>query len=163
MWIFIVIDKCAFIPLKAQWIEVHQNIINWLWTTNQVKKGTIHYKYLFQGKLFKAIFMLPLAYAMFGNKAQGATISSKIIVDIWTSFTSKLTYVMSRVTQRHHLLMAWGLPTFALFNIKMTKHSSIIFSHQCDYPNKYIVKVIIQNLEIAKSFVELESTMGQHN
>jgi hypothetical protein len=47
-----------------------------------VKKRTIHYKYLFQGKLFKAIFMLPLAYAMFGHKSQGATTSSSIIVDI---------------------------------------------------------------------------------
>jgi hypothetical protein len=28
------------------------------------------------------IFMLPLAYAMFGNKSQGATISSKIIAYI---------------------------------------------------------------------------------
>jgi hypothetical protein len=150
VWIFIAIDKCAFIPLKTQWIKIHQNNINWLWTTNQVKKGTIHYKYMFRGKLFKAIFMLPLAYAMFGHKSQGATISSKIIVDIWTSFTSKLTYVMSRVTQRHHLPITWWLTTFALFNIKMTKHSSIIFSHQCDYPNKYMVRVINSKLRNSK-------------
>lgn len=137
-------------PLKTQWIKIHKNIIDWLWTTNQVKKSTTHYKYLFQGKLFKAIFMLPIAYARFGNKSQGATISSKIIADIWTSFTFKLTYGMSRVTQRHHSLIAHGLTTFALFNIKMTKHSSIIFSHQCDYPNKYIVKVINSKLRNSK-------------
>jgi hypothetical protein len=95
--------------------------------------------------------MLPLAYAMFGHKSQGATTSSSIIVDIWTSFTSTLTYVMSRVNQRHHLLIVRGLTTFASFNIKMTKHSSIIFSHQCDYPNEYSVKVINSKLKNSKS------------
>jgi hypothetical protein len=49
-----------------------------------------------------------------------------------------------------YLLIARGLTTFALFNIKMTKHSSIIFSHQCDYPNKYIVKVINSKLRNSK-------------
>jgi hypothetical protein len=34
--------------------------------------------------------------------------------------------------------------------LKWLKHSSIIFSHQCDYPNKYIVKVINSKLRNSK-------------
>ena len=44
-----------------------------------------------------------LAYAMTGHKSQGATISTRVIVDIRNTFASGLTYViLSRTTNRQN-------------------------------------------------------------
>ena len=52
----------------------------------------------------KALFPIVLAYAMTGHKSQGATISIKVIVDIWNAFALGLTYVMlSRTKNRQNL------------------------------------------------------------
>jgi hypothetical protein len=67
-------------------------------------------RYTFNSKFFKSTFPLVLAYAMAGHKCQGATICSKVLVDVRKAFSFGLTYVMlSRVTKRTHLRIAWGL------------------------------------------------------
>jgi ATP-dependent DNA helicase PIF1 len=51
--------------------------------------------------IIKHHFFIVLAYAITGHKAQGATIKSKVNIDIKNSFALGLTYVMlSRVTNR---------------------------------------------------------------
>jgi hypothetical protein len=41
------------------------------------------YKYTFNGKFFKSIFPLVLAYVMTGHKYQGTTICSEVLVDVF--------------------------------------------------------------------------------
>jgi ATP-dependent DNA helicase PIF1 len=66
-----------------------------------VRKKSIQNKYDSQGHFYKASFPLMLAYAITGHKSQGATISSKVMIDIRESFARGSVYVMlSRVTSR---------------------------------------------------------------
>jgi ATP-dependent DNA helicase PIF1 len=60
----------------------------------KVKICTIKFNYTSKGKFYKSTFPLALAYAMTSHKSQGATISSKILVDIQNAFAPQLTYVM---------------------------------------------------------------------
>lgn len=64
----------------------------------------------------KSTFPLSLAYAMTGHKAQGATLSSSVIVHVTDAFCPGLMYViLSRVTQRS-LLKIVGRVTVDMFN-----------------------------------------------
>ncbi len=66
----------------------------------KVKKCTIKLDYISEGRFYKLIFPLALAYVMIGHISQGVTISSKVLVDISNAFALGLTYVMLfRVTK----------------------------------------------------------------
>ncbi len=51
-----------------------------------------------------------MAYAIIGHKAQGATITSKVFIDVRDSFAIGLTYVMlSKVTNHANLMICGNL------------------------------------------------------
>ena len=59
---------------------------------------------------YKSTFSLSLAYAMIGHKCHGATICSKVLVDVHKAFIPGLTYIMlSRVTERRDVKIAHWL------------------------------------------------------
>jgi hypothetical protein len=100
-----VVNLCANNEIKSIKITL---IDHGLQTTFKI--STIHYKYFFQGKFFKAKFPLALRYTMTWPQSQRATIYSKIKVNIHNSFTLRLTYIMlSRVTKMHHLFITHRL------------------------------------------------------
>ena len=73
-------------------------------TQISLKRHNFQHKYTYEQYYYKASFPIVLAYAMTGHKSQGATISTKVIVDIRNAFTPGLTYVMlSRTTNRQNL------------------------------------------------------------
>ncbi len=75
-----------------------------------LKKHTFKHKYTYDGYYYKATFPITLAYAIIGHKSQGATISSKVIIDIKEAFALGFTYVMlSRVTNRKNLKIIGNL------------------------------------------------------
>jgi ATP-dependent exoDNAse (exonuclease V) alpha subunit len=83
-------------------------------TTNSLKKvlkkHTFQKKYTYDGYYYKASFPITLAYATIKHKSQGATISSKVIIDIKEAFALGLTYViLSRVTNRKNLKIIGNL------------------------------------------------------
>jgi hypothetical protein len=58
-------------------------------------------------RYFKATFPLALAYALTGHKAQGATITGRVLLHITNAFSPGLVYVMlSRVLRRDHIALA---------------------------------------------------------
>jgi ATP-dependent exoDNAse (exonuclease V) alpha subunit len=72
----------------------------------KLKKGKTKFNYTYTGKYFKSTFLLALAYAMTGHKAQGATVAAKVIIDIREAFTPGLTYVLlSRVTESKYVML----------------------------------------------------------
>jgi hypothetical protein len=73
----------------------------------KLTRHTIQYKYTFNRKFYKSTVPLALAYAMTGYKCQGATICSKVLVDVRKAFSPGLTNVMfSRLTESRHLKIA---------------------------------------------------------
>jgi ATP-dependent DNA helicase PIF1 len=67
----------------------------------KLKWRTTKFNYTYKGKFFKSTFPLALAYAITGHKAQGATVASKVVIDICDAFTPELTYVLlSRVIEK---------------------------------------------------------------
>jgi ATP-dependent DNA helicase PIF1 len=70
-----------------------------------LKNHSFQHKYTYDGYFYKASFLIVLAYAMTSHKSQGATIATKIIMDIKKYFTQLgLTYVMfSIVTNQNKL------------------------------------------------------------
>jgi hypothetical protein len=66
-----------------------------------LKKHRFEHIYTYDGYYYKKSFPITLAYAIIGHKSQGATISSKVTIDIKEAFALRLTYVMLlRVTNR---------------------------------------------------------------
>jgi len=60
---------------------------------------SIQNKYDYQEQFYKTSFPLMLGHAIIGHKSQGATISSRVMIDIHEYFAQGLVYVMlSRVT-----------------------------------------------------------------
>jgi hypothetical protein len=47
-----------------------------------LKRQTFQYKYTYEAYYYKASFPIILAYLIIGHKAQGATIKSKVLLDI---------------------------------------------------------------------------------
>jgi ATP-dependent exoDNAse (exonuclease V) alpha subunit len=79
-------------------------------TTNSImlkmilKKHTFQHKYTYDGYYYKASFPITLAYAITSHNSQGATINSKVIINIEKAFAPGLTYFMfSKVTNRKNL------------------------------------------------------------
>jgi len=71
-----------------------------------LKRQTFQYKYTYEAYYYKASFPIILAYAIIGHKAQGATIKSKVIIDIKNPFVAYLVYVMlSRVINCSNLII----------------------------------------------------------
>jgi ATP-dependent DNA helicase PIF1 len=69
-----------------------------------LKKHSFQHKYTYDGYFYKASFPIILAYAMTSHKSQGATIATKVIIDIRKKFAHGLTYVMfSIVTIQNNL------------------------------------------------------------
>jgi ATP-dependent DNA helicase PIF1 len=84
-------------------------------TTNFIKmvlkKHTFQHKYTYDGYYYKATFLITSTYAITRHKSQGATISSKVIIDIKEAFAPGLTYVMlSRVTNKKNLKIGNLIP-----------------------------------------------------
>jgi hypothetical protein len=95
----------------------------------KLTRRTIQYKYTFNGKFYKSTFPLALAYAMTGHKCQGATICSKVLVDVRKAFSPGLTYVMlSRVTESRHLKIARQLLPDDFMSVLYTTGNSTISS-----------------------------------
>jgi hypothetical protein len=87
----------------------------------KVKKCTIKLNTTLEGKFYKSIFPLALAYVMIGHKSQGVTISSKVLVDIQNAFALGLTNVMlSRVTKRKYLTIVRQLHVDDFSPVKYT-------------------------------------------
>jgi ATP-dependent exoDNAse (exonuclease V) alpha subunit len=69
-----------------------------------LKRQTLQNKYTSETYNYSTSFSIVLTYAITGHKAQGATIKSKVIIDIKNSFALGLTYViLSRVTKNSNL------------------------------------------------------------
>jgi len=89
--------------------EVATSIIIKTINTNiqiMLKRQTLQHKYTFETYYYKTSFLTILAYVITSHKAQGATIKSKVIIDIRNSFVLSLTCVMlSRITNRSNLLI----------------------------------------------------------
>jgi ATP-dependent exoDNAse (exonuclease V) alpha subunit len=51
-----------------------------------LKKHTFQHKYTYDGYYYKALFPITLEYAITRHKSQGATISSKVIIDMKEAF-----------------------------------------------------------------------------
>jgi len=83
-------------------------------TTNSIKmilkKYTFQHKYTYDAYYYKTLFPITLAYVITGHKSQGATINSKVIIDIKEAFALSFTYVMlSRVTNRKKIKITRNL------------------------------------------------------
>jgi len=75
-----------------------------------LKRQTLQHKYTSKTYNYKTSFLIVLTYAITSHKAQGATIQSKVIIDIKNSFAPSLTYVMlSRVTKNSNPLICQTL------------------------------------------------------
>jgi len=75
-----------------------------------LKKHTFQHKYRYDGSIYKTSFPITLAYVITGHKSQGATISSKVIIDIKEAFAPGLTYVMFfKVTNINNLKIIGNL------------------------------------------------------
>ncbi len=75
-----------------------------------LKKHTFQHKYRYDGSNYKTLFPITLAYVITGHKSQGATISSKVIIDIKEAFAPGLTYVMFlKVTNINNLKIIGNL------------------------------------------------------
>jgi ATP-dependent DNA helicase PIF1 len=74
----------------------------------KLKIQTLQHKYTYKAYYYKTSFPIVQAYAITSYKAQGATIKSKVILDIKNSFA--LTYVMlSRVINHSDLMIRGNL------------------------------------------------------
>jgi ATP-dependent DNA helicase PIF1 len=82
-----------------------------------LKRQTLQLKYTSETYNYQISFSIVLTYAIISHKAQGATVKSKVIIDIKNSFAPSLTYVMlSSVTKNSNLLICQYLIfTFFLF------------------------------------------------
>ncbi len=88
----------------------------------KVKKCTVKLNYNLEGRFYKLIFPLALAYVMIGHKSQGITFSSKVLVNIKNAFTLGLTYVMlSKVTKKNYLTIA---PKLHVDDFSLVKYTS---------------------------------------
>ena len=77
------------------------------------------------GVLHKCTFPLMLAYAMTGHRAQGATVQSKVIIDIRSAFVPGLLYViLSRICERSQILLVGDLKPDMFCPIKINLHGS---------------------------------------
>jgi ATP-dependent DNA helicase PIF1 len=71
-----------------------------------LKRQTFQYKYTYEAYYYKASSSIILTYAIISHKAQGATVKSKVLIDIKNSFVAYLVYLMlSRVINRSNLLI----------------------------------------------------------
>jgi len=69
--------------------EVVTSIIIKIVSTNiqiMLKRQTLQHKYTFETYYYKTSFLIVLTYVITSHKAQGATIESKVIIDIKNSF-----------------------------------------------------------------------------
>ncbi len=75
-----------------------------------LKRQTLQHKYTSKTYNYKKSFSIVLTYAITSHKAQGATIKSKVIIDIKNSFALGFTYVMlSKVTKNSNPLICQTL------------------------------------------------------
>ncbi len=91
----------------------------------KMKRCTINFNFTSKGRFLKLTFPLTLGWARTCHKPQGATISSKVVVDIQNAFALGLTCVMLfRVTKRKYLTIVWQLHVDDLI-VECTKLKSI--------------------------------------
>jgi ATP-dependent DNA helicase PIF1 len=108
-----------------------------------LKKHIFQHKYTYDGYYYKTTLPITSAFAITGHKSQGATISSKDIIDIKEAFAPGLAYVMlSRVTNRIFLKIIGNLQMILhLALLKMINLTTI----SCKHPN-YVSIHIFSNL-----------------
>jgi hypothetical protein len=70
----------------------------------KLKRQTFQHKYTYEAYYYNASFPIVLAYTITGQKSQGATIASIVLVDVQNAFSLGLTYVMlSKMTNHRNL------------------------------------------------------------
>ncbi len=93
--------------------EIITNIIIKVINTNESliwNKQTLQHKYTYEAYYYKTSFPIVLTYVITIHKAQGAKITSKVLIHVRESFTVGLTYVMlSRLTNHANLTIRGSL------------------------------------------------------
>ncbi len=100
---------------------------------------TLHHKYTYEAYFYKTSFPIVLTYVITGHKTQGATITSKVFIDLRESFVPGFRYVMlSRVINHanlwfvviwnHLILNALNVHRFFEFFISFFRYKSFIYN-----------------------------------
>jgi len=93
-----------------------------------LKIQTLQHKYTSKTYNYKTSFFIVLTYAITSHKAQGATIKSKVIIDIKNSIAPGLTYVMlSRLTKNSNPLICQTLIFTDFFNLFIKIRYKILY------------------------------------
>jgi hypothetical protein len=68
-----------------------------------LKKHSFQHICTYDGYYYKTSFPIVITYVIINHKSQGATVATKVVIDIKEAFTCDLTYVIySRVTNQNN-------------------------------------------------------------